>query len=206
VLLIVDMKQEFLLLLIVVGIVGGVIGYNFAKHSGSALNESYTVKAIAPSPSSYVAQDTVTPTDFSPSPTPLPSSDPTWNIPSSTTPTTTTSNATTGGPQNDIVEITPLTADQKSAQVDDPVTFTTTLQNQGTRTRNLAYVCFESNTNNNFGCAWNISLVPGQIQVVTNTAHFTHGGKTRVWIDWTQDYINYYTPRHAKSVTVNIQG
>jgi hypothetical protein len=109
------------------------------------------------------------------------------------------------GPEHDIAEVEPLTASRKSAQVDDSITFSVTIKNQASYNKLLYDVCFES-TDGNFGCQFGISLAPGQTYALNNVGTWTSGGSKNVWITWSQDDINYYTPQNAKTVTVDILG
>jgi hypothetical protein len=109
------------------------------------------------------------------------------------------------GPEHDIVEVQPLTASRTAAQVDDSITFSVTIKNQAPYNKLLYNVCFES-TDGNFGCQFGINLTPGQTYTLNNVGTWTSGGSKTVWITWSQDDINYYTPQNANTVTVNILG
>lgn len=109
------------------------------------------------------------------------------------------------GPENAIIEVTPLTATRSIVQVDDSVTFSVTLQNRASYSKELKTVCFES-TDGNFGCQWGINLAPGQTFTINNVGTWTQGGTKNVWVTWSQDGMNYYQPRAAQTATIQVLG
>lgn len=110
-----------------------------------------------------------------------------------------------GGPENDIVESGPLTASRTSVQVDDSIGFSVTVKNVAPYDKIIKEFCYES-TDGNFGCAFNVRLSSGQEYTYNNVGTWTTGGSKRVWVEWSQDLVNFYEPINANSVLVNIQG
>lgn len=110
-----------------------------------------------------------------------------------------------GGPENDIVASSPLTASRTSAQVDDFISFSTQLKNVAPYRKTLQSVCFES-SDGNFGCVWYVHLDPGQTFDFNNVGSWVTGGDKNVWVTWSQDGFNYYRPKGGNMVTVHIIG
>jgi hypothetical protein len=133
--------------------------------------------------------------------TPVP--EPTWPVSTQNPFNYTPLPVNTGGPAGDISEVGPLTANRTSAQVDDYITFTATIQDRAPYNKTLQNVCFES-SDGNFGCKWDIELTPGQTYTINNLGNWTSPGTKNVWITWTQDGINYYRPVNGRTARVFI--
>lgn len=109
------------------------------------------------------------------------------------------------GPQNDIIETSPLSASQPIAQVGDDITYTVTLKNQALTKKNVQLICFNS-SDGNFGCLNGKNLQPGESFTISNSGRFSRPGTKTIWVTWSQDSINFYVPVGANSTTVTIQG
>lgn len=189
------MKKTVLFIIITFAIIG-----IFSMNAKNATAQVVDTPTPTPSVSTNQSNQTQSSSQFSssenqPTPTPIPPSSPFNYMPL----------PATHGPEQDITEVTPLIASRSSAQVDDWISFTTTIKNTSVYTKNLQTVCFES-TDGNFGCDWGISLQPGQTDTINNVGSWTSGGTKNVWITWSQDGINYYQPMDATTVTINILG
>lgn len=195
------MRRNSIVFIIAVAIISFFLGSFFTRQ------KSTSAKPVV------VSDSTTTPT-ISLSPTQLPQQFSQGNTQATTpTPTITTTNpflytplpTNRGGPENDIIETSPLTASRMSAQVDDSITFSVTIKNQAPYNKRLWDFCFES-TDGNFGCIFGIQLASGQTYTLNNVGTWTNPGIKRIWVTWSQDFINYYTPLNATILSIQIIG
>lgn len=203
------MRRQVLLLVVIAAIVGFGIGFNVAGRANKSVYLSdatassspsdQTVASASSSPSGGGFSGGSSNSSSSPSPSVNPLANPSLN-PFNYTPL-----PANQGPENDIAESQPLTASRNTVQIDGWVTFTTTIKNQASYTRTLYNLCFES-TDGNFGCIFNITLAPGQTYTFNNVGSWVHSGEKQIWVTWSPDNVNYFTPVNANTVTVDVLG
>lgn len=196
------MRRNSIVFIIAVAIISFFLGSFFAKQ-----------KSISPKP--IVVSDSATTPTITLSPTPVTQQFSSQGNTQATTPTPTITTinpflytplpTNRGGPENDIIETSPLTASRMSAQVDDSITFSVTIKNQAPYNKRLWDFCFES-TDGNFGCIFGIQLASGQTYTLNNVGTWTNPGIKRIWVTWSQDFINYYTPLNATILSIQIIG
>ncbi|HVZ11696.1 MAG TPA: hypothetical protein VG965_01580 [Patescibacteria group bacterium] len=109
------------------------------------------------------------------------------------------------GPEQDIAQVGPISASRNTVQVDDSVAFSVTIKNEASYNKDIQSLCFES-TDGNFGCIFGINLAPGATYTANNVGTWTSGGAKKVWIDWTQDGRNFYSPVSGSSALINVLG
>lgn len=119
-----------------------------------------------------------------------------------TDPTTQQHTLETGG-RADIEQIGTITVSQQQAYTGDDITFTVALKNTASYKKFVRQLCWES-TEGNFGCSPGFNLDPGQVFQISNNGRFVSSGSKSVWVMWTQDSTNFYTPVDTMPVRVQI--
>lgn len=119
-----------------------------------------------------------------------------------TDPTTQQHTLETGG-RADIEQIGTITVSQQQAYPGDDITFTITLKNTASYKKFVRQLCWES-TEGNFGCSPGFNLDSGQVFQISNNGRFAARGTKSVWVMWTQDSSNFYTPVDNMPVRVQI--
>lgn len=107
------------------------------------------------------------------------------------------------GGRADIKQVGDITVSQQQAYTGDDITFTVTIKNQAGYKKFMRQLCFQSNEGN-FGCSPGFNLDPGEVLSISNNGRFTSQGTKTIWVSWTQDGTNYYTPVGSRVVTVQI--
>lgn len=121
----------------------------------------------------------------------------------STVDPTTKEHTLPNGGREDIAQVGDIIASQPEAYTGDDITFTVTIQNQATYKKFVRQLCFQS-SEGNFGCSPGFNLDPGQVFSMSNNGRFTSSGTKSVWVTWTQDNTNFYSPINNRSTTIQI--
>ena len=103
-------------------------------------------------------------------------------------------------PRLDISQLA-ISSDMPCAQVGQDLNFTVTIQNNSPYKKFVSAICFQS-SDGNFGCSPGVNLSVGQVYTISNSGRFTSGGAKSIWITWTQDNTNYYSPLNSHSTNV----
>lgn len=107
------------------------------------------------------------------------------------------------GGRSDILQVGQIQVSQSEAYTGDDITFTIIIQNQAPYKKFVRQLCFQS-SEGNFGCSPGFNLDPGQVFSISNNGRFASSGTKSVWITWTQDSTNFYSPVNSHPVTIQI--
>lgn len=119
-----------------------------------------------------------------------------------TDPTTLQHTSTTGG-RSDIEQVSAITSSQQQAYTGDDIAFSITIKNTASYKKFVRQLCWES-SEGNFGCSPGFNLDPGQVFSISNSGRFQSSGTKSVWVTWTQDNTNFYTPVNSNAASVRI--
>jgi len=104
-----------------------------------------------------------------------------------------------------ILESRKITANRTLLETGETVDFAVALKNIGTKAKSISHICFHHSGGVTFGCLRDIYLPAGEEFPFNNTMIFTDPGTYSVWIDWSQDGVNFYRPINGGAATVTVE-
>jgi hypothetical protein len=107
-----------------------------------------------------------------------------------------------------IVENQSMTSDKVRVETGENVVFSTTIKNEGTKTKHLTHLCFNHSGGVTFGCLngpQGPTLDPGEEFPLGGATVFTQSGTYSVWLTWSQDETNFYRPLNGSAVKVVVE-